>query len=166
MHQSSQFTFHDPNSDTNVLTYVRFIFESWPGLLGEKRRVWNRYTVFFYLAPILRCPYPADLKTEFMVWPLAFIERTRYETLPSILKEFRGTRYITYYRTTRVNDSWKKRKSSRVFFLKSRRYGNLSVGLEEKWLIAMERKCGSIHGHAEELESEKKATKEEKSGLN
>lgn len=30
----------------------------------------------------------------------------------------------------------------------------------------MERKCGSIHGYAEELESEKKATKEEKSGLN
>lgn len=86
--------------------------------------MWNRYTVFFYLAPILRCPYPADLKTEFMVWPLAFVEETRYETLPSILKEFRCTRYITYYyRTTRVTH---EEKESRVGF-SSRRAGDMEI---------------------------------------
>lgn len=85
--------------------------------------MWNRYTVFFYLAPILRCPYPADLKTEFMAWPLAFIEETRYETLPSILKEFRSRRYITYYRATRVIH---EKKESRVGF-SSRRGGDMEI---------------------------------------
>ena len=36
----------------------------------------------------LRRPYAPDLKTEFMVWPLAFAVKTRYETLSSTLEEF------------------------------------------------------------------------------